>query len=171
MENIPKVSVLMPVYNGALFLRSAIESILNQSFVDLELLIIDDGSTDSSADIIHSFDDLRIRYIKNEENLGIVKSLNKGLTLARGIYIARMDADDISLPQRLQRQVDFLDANPETGICGSNAITIDSEGNRQRLWFYAEKPENVLISRTFVCPFLHPTIMARKEILTKVSPG
>jgi len=96
LEN-PKVTVLMPVYNGEQYLREAIESILTQSFTDFEFLIINDGSTDSSVEIIESYDDPRIRLIHNEANLKLVATLNKGVDLARGEYIARMDCDDISL--------------------------------------------------------------------------
>ena len=97
----PVVTVLMPVYNAEEYLVEAIESVLNQTFRDFEFLIINDGSTDRSEKIIKTFTDERIRYIRNSKNLKIVQTLNKGLALAKGIYIARMDADDISLPLRL----------------------------------------------------------------------
>src|SRR3989338_7703392 len=101
----PAISVIMPVYNGEKYLREAIESILNQSFSDFELFIINDGSTDGTAGIIASFHDPRIVYLKNESNLGLSRSYNRGIDAARGKYIARMDADDMSIPKRFERQI------------------------------------------------------------------
>ena len=115
----PKVTVLMPVYNAEKYLIEAIRSILTQSFMDYELLIINDGSTDDSLKIIKSFSDKRIRLVQNERNIGQANSLNKGIKLARGEYIVRMDADDISLSERIKKQVKFMDANPEIGISGT----------------------------------------------------
>ena len=109
----------MTVHNGEKHLSEAIDGILNQTFKDFEFLVIDDGSTDGSADIIQSYKDVRIRFISNGKNLSVPVSLNMGLNLARGEYIARMDCDDISLPQRLEKQVQFMDANPEVGVCGT----------------------------------------------------
>ena len=110
MEN-PRVTALMSVFNGDKYLSEALESILNQTFTNFEFLIINDGSNDRTEDILKSYDDVRIRIINNDNNMGLAKSLNKGLRIARGEYIARMDADDISLPTRLARQVEFLDKN------------------------------------------------------------
>lgn len=115
----PKVTVLMPVYNGEKYLRPAIDSILRQSHKDFEFLLIDDGSTDASPDICGSYRDSRIRLVSNQRNLGLIATLNRGLELAGGEYVARMDCDDVSLPQRLERQVDFMDRNPEVGISGT----------------------------------------------------
>jgi len=120
----PKVSVLMPVYNAEAYLEQAIGSILNQTYGDFEFLIINDGSTDGSRAIIKSFTDARIQLIDNESNLGISLSRNKGLDIARGEYIALMDSDDISLPQRLAKQVAFMDSHQECGVCGSWLLTI-----------------------------------------------
>jgi len=117
----PKVTVLMPVYNAEKYLKEAIGSILGQSFSDFEFLIINDGSTDSSVKIIKSYDDPRIRFIANEKNLGVIPTLNKGFALAQGEFIARMDADDISLPKRLELQADFMDKHPEAGAIGLTA--------------------------------------------------
>ena len=113
------VTVLMPVYNGEMYLREAIDSILHQTFTDFEFLIINDGSTDNSETIILSYDDSRIRYEKNDSNLKLIATLNKGIELAKGKYIVRMDADDISIPDRIEKQVAFLEKNPDVGICGS----------------------------------------------------
>jgi len=113
-----KVTVLMPVYNGASYLREAIESILAQSYADFELLVIDDGSTDRSAEIVLSYGDPRIRLVGNDGNRGLIETLNRGMELASGEYLVRMDCDDISLPARLRRQVEFMDDNREVGVCG-----------------------------------------------------
>ena len=124
----PKVTVLMPVYNGLPYLGEAIDSILRQTFDDFEFLIIDDCSTDSSVPFIESFSDVRIRLVRNEKNLGQMRSLNKGLQLARGEYVARLDQDDISLPTRLATQVAYLDSHPEVGLVSTNCYLIDSAG-------------------------------------------
>jgi glycosyltransferase involved in cell wall biosynthesis len=126
MQN-PRVSVIMSVYNGEKYLREAIDSILNQTFKDFEFLIIDDGSTDSSAEIVHSYCDPRIRVFK-QENKGLTKSLNIGLKLANGEYIARQDADDISLPFRLEKQVEFLDKQTDVVLVSSNIEFMDDRG-------------------------------------------
>ncbi len=125
----PKVSVVMAVYNGERYLRQAIDSILSQTFTDFEFIIIDDGSTDSTADIVHSYGDPRVRRMKNAENLGLARSLNIGFDTASGEYIARMDSDDVSLPERLQKQVTYMDEHPEIAASGTWARDIDQEGN------------------------------------------
>lgn len=113
-----KVSVLIPVYNAAAFLKDSVNSILNQTFDDFELILLNDASSDNSEEIIRGFDDPRIRYYKNEKNLGISGSRNKLLDLARGEYLAVMDNDDLSVPDRLAAQVAYLDANPEVSVLG-----------------------------------------------------
>ncbi|MEC4816346.1 MAG: glycosyltransferase [Scytonema sp. PMC 1069.18] len=126
----PKVSVLMSVYNGSRYLKESVESILNQKFDDFEFIIIDDASTDQTWNILSEYavQDNRIVLIKNHENLGLTKSLNKGLQITQGEYVARQDADDISLENRLLYQVQFLDAYPEVGAVGANAEAIDQQG-------------------------------------------
>lgn len=126
----PKVSVVMSVYNGKRYLREAVESILNQTFTDFEFLIVDDGSTDSTWVILTEYadGDQRVRLFKNEENIGLTKSLNKGLKLAKGEYIARHDADDVSLPNRFKLQTRFLDEHLEVGAIGSFAEVINEQG-------------------------------------------
>ncbi len=129
-----QITVLMPVYNASLFLREAIESILNQTYKNFEFIIINDGSTDNSLQIIESFTDSRIRLINNERNLGIIKTRNKGLQLAKGKYIANLDADDISLPDRFDKQISYFDKNPDTVILASRLIRIDSNNNEIGIW-------------------------------------
>ena len=105
--DMPRVSVIMSVYNGERYLWEAVESILGQTFTDFEFIIIDDGSTDQTAKILRAIGDERVRIFFNEKNIGLAGSLNRGLGLARGEYVARMDADDISLPARLEKQVEL----------------------------------------------------------------
>src|ERR1700749_735753 len=107
----PRVTVLIPVYNASTYLLEAVHSVLAGSFRDLELLAINDGSTDKSVDILRSIDDPRLRIVENPKNLGVAATLNRGLDLAEGEFIARMDSDDISAPDRLARQVAFMEAN------------------------------------------------------------
>lgn len=160
----PLVTVLLPVYNAESHLAEAVQSILNQTFRDFEFLIINDGSTDRSAEIIASFNDERIRMVSNESNLKLITTLNKGLDLARGKYIARMDADDISLPNRLQRQVEFMEAHPEVGICGT---WFRSFGTHSTVVKYPEKDEDIRVMMLYQIPFSHPTVMLRREVLEK----
>ena len=159
----PLVSVLMPVFNGASFLREAIESVLNQSFERFEFIIIDDGSTDSSCDIISQFEDDRIRFVPQKSNKGIISTLNLGLTLAKGKYLARMDADDISLPTRLEQQVEFLESNLGVGCLGTNFQFLDSPADTSWIQYYSA--EDTKISLLFGCGLCHPTVMLRTSEL------
>lgn len=128
----PSVSVIMSVYNGERYLRAAIDSVLTQTFTDYELIVIDDASTDRSTAILAEYAarDARLVLLRNETNLGLTKSLNIGLQAARGWYIARQDADDISLPSRFSRQVQYLDEHRETQLLGTQCIYIDAHGTR-----------------------------------------
>ena len=114
-----KVSVLIPVYNARNFLKDSVQSVLNQTFKDFELILLNDASTDDSVEIIKSFSDERIKYYKNDKNLGISGSRNRLLDLAKGEYLAIMDNDDLSMPTRFEKQVEFLDNNPDVGIVGT----------------------------------------------------
>ena len=124
---IPDISVVMPVYNGEKYLKLAIESILDQSFNNFEFIIIDDGSTDKSKEIVESFKDYRIKFL-DQKNSGVAKALNTAIKESKAQFIARMDADDIALPERLELQRSFLIANSEYVLVGSNAIVIDKNG-------------------------------------------
>lgn len=161
----PKVTVLMPVYNGEKYLREAIDSILNQTFTDFEFLIVDDGSTDNSVEIINSYQDSRINLVKNDKNEGLVYSLNRGLSLAKGEYIARMDCDDISLPERLKKQIDFLDSNSEIAVVGTWVKVINEKEETQTIWHYPLKPLEIEWSLYFYCPLAHPSAIFRKNII------
>ena len=166
----PKVSLLMCVYNGQTHLREAVESILNQSFRDLELVIVDDGSTDSSWQILteYSTKDSRIVLIQNEANLGLEKSLNKGLAATKGEYFARQDADDVSLSNRLQLQVDFLDNHPEVGALGTAVELINEQGNtigKNSLPADRESLQSLLLFNNFMH---HSTLMARSSLMQQL---
>ncbi len=164
-ELIPKVTVLMPVYNGQKSLRQAIDSILNQTYKNFEFLIINDGSSDESELIIRSYSDKRIRLINNERNIKLISTLNKGLELARGEYIVRMDCDDISLPHRIQTQVDFMDNNPEVGVCGS-WIKLFGKGKPRVIKHYSSK-DDIKCSFLFLGSLAHPSVIIRKSMFAK----
>ncbi len=162
----PVITVLMPVYNAEKFLKEAIESILNQTFSDFEFLIIDDGSVDNSAKIIRSYSDSRIRYIQNEKNQGISFTLNKGIELASSEYIARMDADDISYPARLEKQYQYFRDNPDCTLVSSWIRGINAAGEAG----YVDKlnPAFYFYNLIFTCWIYHPTVMYKREIVKKV---
>jgi glycosyltransferase involved in cell wall biosynthesis len=159
----PSVSVLLPVYNGVEYLTEAIESILGQTFSDFELIIIDDGSTDNPSAIIERYRDRRIRlYV--QENEGLARTLNRGIALARGMYIARQDQDDISLSTRLEKQVDFLQANPEVGMVGTWAnIWIGSKPGK-RAHRHPEDNQLLQFELLFDNPFVHSSMMLRRSV-------
>lgn len=161
----PLITVLMPVYNGGQYLSEAIDSILNQTFCDFEFLIIDDGSTDNSVNIIKTYSDPRIRLIYNKRNQGVVKSLNKGIMLSKGKFIARMDSDDISLPGRFSQQLNYFKANQDVGICGTWIKTIgDIKGN---IWRYPTTPNDIQCWLLFHSVLAHPSVMMCREILER----
>ncbi len=162
----PKISVVMPVYNGEKYLRETMDSILNQTFTDFEFIIINDASKDNTEEIIKSYEDDRIVYLINEQNLGVAGTLNCGIENAKGEYIARIDADDIAVPERFQKQVAFMDAHPDVGLCGS-CVRIFDESGTERDFVYSEIDEVLRVDMLFNCPFAHPSIMLRKSILDK----
>ncbi|TNJ39069.1 glycosyltransferase [Chlorobaculum thiosulfatiphilum] len=165
----PPVTVLMPVHNGERYLKEAIESILAQSFADFEFLVIDDGSTDRSRQIAESYGgDPRIVLVANAENRGTVHVLNQGIAMASGRYIARMDADDISLPERLERQVRFMDEHPDVGVSGTGMRLIKNDKLRNTRTHTASDPE-LKIQLLFSPCFFHPTVIIRAE-LAKAHP-
>jgi glycosyltransferase involved in cell wall biosynthesis len=161
----PKISVLLPVFNAEKFLKESIESILNQTFKDFELIVINDGSIDNSENIIQSYTDSRIRYIRNETNLGLIKTLNIGIELSEGKYIARMDADDICSLNRFEKQYNFLEQNTDVVLCGSWVKRIDEFGNVKGKIRRIDTNELIRANMLFTTPFIHPTVMIRKEVL------
>ncbi len=164
----PKVSVLMSVYNGERFLSEAVESILSQTFRDFEFVVIDDGSTDGTADILVAYGDERMRISRNMDNIGLTRSLNKGIELCRGQYIARMDADDISYPERLEKQVGFLDDNPSYCAVATRVKLVNMAGRSVGIWpadaetTTAEEIHQCLPRENCIS---HPSIMIRAVTL------
>lgn len=161
----PKITVLMPTYNTGLYIREAIASVLEQSFIDFELLIVNDGSTDDTLQIIDSFHDDRIVLI-NQENKGVAAALNTGLAHARAPYVARFDADDICYPDRLKIQYDFITSYPEYSIIGAGADYVDAEGH----YIFTHYPvahlnEEIQQLKYSVCPFIHSSVMYRRELI------
>ena len=165
-SSIPLVTVLIPVYNGEKFLAEAIDSVLNQTFSDFELLIVNDCSTDKSRNIINSYQDKRIRLINNEKNIGQTKSMNRGLKLAKGKYIARLDQDDVSCKDRLQLQIKYISGLSKT-ILGSWAYDIN---NNSETVGYIQNPldnDSIIDSLAISSSLTHSSIfMERKDMLS-----
>jgi glycosyltransferase involved in cell wall biosynthesis len=163
--NTPSISVIMPIFNGEKYLEKAITSILDQTFDDFEFIIIDDGSTDNSIRIIKQFKDSRINFIQNNENLGLIASLNKAISKAQGKYIARMDQDDISKPYRFENQIHFLENNLEYGLIGSWVEVIP---NSLSSIHYHTDYNSIRFAMAFYCPFIHPSVMIKRSILNEL---
>jgi glycosyltransferase involved in cell wall biosynthesis len=165
-----RVTVLIAVHDGGAYFRQAIDSVLAQSLGDFELLVVDDASADGSGELAHSYDDARIRVLRNEQNLGQIPSLNRGLREARGPYIARLDADDTWQPELLERTAAVLDAEPSVALVGTWLDSVDEKG---RLWSrtrgeirsYAELVAAVLLDRF---PFAHNSIVYRRDVVLEL---
>uniref|UniRef100_C6E5U5 Glycosyl transferase family 2 n=1 Tax=Geobacter sp. (strain M21) TaxID=443144 RepID=C6E5U5_GEOSM len=158
----PSVSWVVPVFNQAQYLAGALESMLAQTFEDFELVVVDDGSTDQSAAIVRSFKDPRIVLLENSCNQGVSRSLNRGIRAALGKYIARMDGDDLSTPDRLARQVAFMEDNPAIAVCGSHVETFGAESR------LVKRPVGSAAIKCFLLagpPFTHPSVMLRRSVL------
>jgi glycosyltransferase involved in cell wall biosynthesis len=168
--NSPLVSVILPVYNGGAFLREALESILNQRFTDFECIVIDDGSTDNTAQIVNSYTDPRIVYTKNDRNRGLIFTLNRGVDMARGTYLARMDGDDICMPERLEKQVRYLEQNPAVPILAAVIELIDEQGkflghwNDDKVSITPKQIRNMLPRHNCLA---HPSVTGRTEVFRK----
>jgi glycosyltransferase involved in cell wall biosynthesis len=156
------VSVLMGVYNGERYVRDAIDSILGQTFPDFEFLVINDGSTDATRSIVSAYRDPRIRLIDNETNIGLTRTLNRGMQLAKGAFVARQDADDVSEPERLGRQVAFMERHPELALLGSWYREISADGRVQRRLRLPTEQAELQWALLFYCPFVHSGVMLRK---------
>ena len=164
----PVVSVIMSVYNGSQFIAEAVESILTQSFEDFEFIIINDGSTDATQQIIESYDDKRIVMVK-QENRGLTKSLNIALQMARSQFVARQDADDVSLPSRLDKQVEYLHSHPEVVLLGTGITQIDEHGRMLGNYIYPR--EHYALRRRLYRtgnPLPHSTLMFRSDAVRKI---
>jgi glycosyltransferase involved in cell wall biosynthesis len=165
-NDIPLVSVVMSVHNSSTYLAESIESILNQTFQYFEFIIINDGSTDRSNEILEKYKQLDDRiYLYHQEQQGLPTALNQGIQLAQGKYIARMDADDISLPERFEKQVDFMEAHPEVGVCGTRVKTIGESGGYINA--YPSDDETIRCWLLFGMGLAHPSIFLNKELLQK----
>lgn len=166
-QNTPTISVIMPVYNGESFLKEAIESILNQTYTNFKLILIDDGSEDTSLQIMKSYLDSRIIIIKNEKNFGLITALNKGLQVAQGEYIARMDQDDVSHPQRFEKQIEFLEQNSDIGLCGTWANLINNMGEIVNFVKPSPSPGQIKWDLHFSNAIAHPSVMIRKSFFQR----
>lgn len=165
MINEPIISVIMPVYNAEKYLDESIQSILNQTFNNFEFIIINDGSTDKSFEIIEKYKNQEERIILiNRENKGLIASLNEGIKLSKGKYIARMDADDISLPERFRKQLDIIERN-NADICGSHYFIINDKSNFIDASIVPIHQTDFLIYLAITTPFAHPSVLIRKDFL------
>ena len=165
-----KVSVLMPVYNGSQYLQEAIDSILGQTYKDFEFIIVDDGSTDESASIIakNAAKDSRIVSLHNEKNSGICVTLNKGLDVAKGEYIVRMDCDDVALPERIERQVAFMNERVDIGVAGCNIDMFHDEYPENHMVFsFDTDPYECRAGLLFAACVAHPAVIIRRSVLVK----
>lgn len=163
----PRVSIVMPVYNGEKYLQESVESILNQTFPDFEFIILDDGSLDSTPRLLADYAerDARLVIHRFAENQGLASALNFGIHQARGEYIARMDIDDVSLPERLEKQVNFMDAHSEIGVCSTGAEFIGER--RTKKWHYDTSHDAIHAHMLFVNAIGHPTVMLRTSVMRK----
>ena len=164
----PAISIILPAYNAEKYIALTISSLLNQTFTSFELLVVDDGSTDNTVTIIKQFTDSRIILMENGQNLGLIKTLNKAALLSKGKYIARMDADDIALPGRLQLQSQFLDTNAGVAAVAGWVNFIDEAGEDKGIWSLdrntnsATAIKKALVKENCIA---HPSVMIRTEVL------
>lgn len=165
-KRIPRVTVLMPIFNPGQYLGEAIESILTQTFRDFDLLIINDGSTDRSADIVKKYADKRIKFVNNRKHRGLVSVLNQGLSLIHSEYLVRMDGDDISLPSRIKKQVNFMDTHPEIDICGT-WFEVFWSATKRRIFTRPSDPKACKAMLLFLDPVCHATTIMRMVKLKK----
>ena len=156
----PVVSILMPVYKTAPYLREAMDSILSQTFSDFELIILNDCSPDNADEILDTYLDPRIVRYKGEKNVGLSNILNVGIGMAQGKYIARMDSDDVSLPDRLRIQVNYLESHPDIDLV---SVGMRLFGTKDEVWTREQNPEKVKINALFHSPILHASSMWRRE--------
>jgi len=162
MDNLPQISVILPVYNAEKYISKAIDSILAQTYQNFELIVIDDGSTDNSLNIIKKYEtDSKVKII-NQENKGLIFTLNKGIALAKGLYIARMDADDISHPERFEKQLRLFKENLNLGVCSTSTENFGAESG-----VVIRTPKNDFLKAEllFLPPFAHPATMIKRAVL------
>jgi glycosyltransferase involved in cell wall biosynthesis len=160
----PLVSIVLPVKNGAQYIGDAIDSLLAQTFSDFELIVIDDGSTDQTAQIVKSYTDSRVSLV-SQENQGVAKAANRGFALAKGKYITRHDHDDISLPARIEKQIQFLEGHPECGMVGSWAKIWVGNDPTERVHRHPTQPSEIAFALLFNAPFVNASCLFRREVL------
>lgn len=165
-----RISVVLPVHNGAAHIAEALASVLDAAVDGLEVIVVDDGSRDATPEILRTFADQRLRVLRNSSNLGIVASLNRGIAAAQGVYIARMDADDISLPGRVSAQAEHLDVHPEVGILGGLVLRIDASGRplEAQPVILPTDPDRIRFLLWWHNVVNHPTVMARRALLEEL---
>ncbi len=165
--NKPKVSILLPVYNAEKYLSDCLKSLLNQTFHDFEIIAINDASTDASLSILYKYSEIdsRIKIYSNKSNLKLAATLNRGIQLSSSPLIARMDADDIALPNRLEYQYNFMLSNPKVAICGTNIKVLGTN----QIWKMPISNSSIRASLVFNSPILHPPVIYRKHIICKYS--
>ena len=164
----PELSIIMPVYNSVKYVAEAVNSLLSQSFTNFELIIINDASTDGSDNILKNFRDSRIKLLNNNQNRGIVYSRNRGLAEARGKFIAQFDSDDVAMPDKFEKQMNFLKKNPGYGMVGSWVRMIDGDGKLMKeKWKLPAKPELIPAIMLFRNYFVQSTIVVRREAIPK----
>ena len=172
-NNSPKITVIMPTYNRCNMLKEALQSILNQTFKDFELIVIDDCSNDGTQEYLteQAQKDSRIIYIRNKKNMHYNYGLRLGCKLAKGEYIARMDDDDVSMPTRFEKQVKFLDHNPDIAVVGSFIEIFGIDNPPLKNWVDSSTPEDLSIDIFYKCPLCHPSVMIRRSFLTQKKIG
>lgn len=163
----PAISVVLPVYNGAADVKKAVESVLAQTFTDFELIIINDGSKDQSASVLEGIHDSRIRLF-HQDNAGLAATLNRGIEMARGRYIARQDQDDLSLPQRFEKQFNYMEANPKCGLLGTWADIWVGDVPSGRFHKHPTDHASLRFELLFNNPFVHSSVMLRRSMVAKV---
>lgn len=160
----PLVSVILPAYNAEKYIRDAIMSIVNQTYKNMEIIVIDDASRDNTVSIVNSIDDDRIKLLVNEKNMRQSATRNKGIMLAKGKYIANMDSDDISLPNRIEKQVIYMEENMDVDVCGTFAKTF---GEKSYVVEYPIDSQTLGTRALYATPFAHPTVMFRKSSIKR----
>lgn len=169
--NVPAVSIILPAFNCEKYIDKAIHSVLQQTFTDFEFIIINDGSTDKTEMIVLNYADPRIVYLKNPENKGLIYTLNRAVALAHGKYIARMDADDICMPERIAKQKEFLDQNTNIAVLATTINFINDTGEKTGVWELDRQtttPEQIKRKIIFENCIAHPTVMMRAELVKEL---
>jgi glycosyltransferase involved in cell wall biosynthesis len=162
---VPLVSVLLAAHNDGRFLGAGVDSVFHQTARDLELIVVDDASTDETPELLSRITDRRFVLLRNDEQLGLARSLNRALDQAKGRYVARLDADDIALPQRLERQLARIRATPPVGIVGSSVVDLTTDGRQGRTHVMPAGSRPLRWHALFSSPFFHPTVLVDRHLL------